>query len=63
MEKYRYNSNKDDFKVWNGIGRTLVELSIKNVESFTYYDMEQFFKLRIPNCSLHVQSKLLEKEL
>ena len=66
MSKHRYNRDKHDYKVYSNAGRSLVNLSVDNIDDLLYeYCYQAFTSISsksIPFIRPYVQNKLLEKE-
>lgn len=66
MSKHRYNRDKHDYKVYSNVERSLVNLSVDNIDNLLYEYCYQVFTSisgkSIPFIRPYVQNKLLEKE-
>ena len=66
MPKHRYNKGKQEYKVYSNVEKSLVKLSIDNIDDLLYEYCYQVFTSisgkSIPFIRPYVQNKLLEKE-
>ena len=62
MATSQYNRTQHDLKVYNSVGRPLIEWSVKNIDDFPYNYCHQILSSKVPDIRSYIRLKLEERE-